>query len=123
MQESISIELSQQSLDAIRTGRYHHILFLELQANLNKISDLLSAYYFRSRGSINQPEIRSDSLLISPEGKGQFVVHYIIGLFNACADLDLSESDKMTIQMNVDMNTGKTTLTGEYFYEREPDEL
>ncbi|TZF84102.1 hypothetical protein FW774_11725 [Pedobacter sp. BS3] len=94
-----------------------------LSANLDKLSELLMAYHFSSRERVSGITIDKSSLYIDGQGRGSFIVHYTIGLFNACADLDYTDDAKMTVEFAVNPESGEVALTGEYIPEREPDEF
>lgn len=123
MQEKTTLILSQPTLQAIRSGQgAHTALYAELQQQQGKLESLLTGYHFTSRERVFNLAVEQDSVKINANGTGNFVVHYSIGMFNACADLDHTGQTRMTVSVAVtNFDTGDTTLTGEYIPEREPD--
>lgn len=124
MQEKITITISEECLQAIRKQTNAGTrLYEEMLRQKEKIHSLLTGYYFISRRSVSDIGISEDSVIIGSNGRGSFEVTYTLGIFNACADLSFSDTEKMKINIDADPETGETVLTGEYVPEREPDEL
>lgn len=122
MQETIIIPLSKEILFA-NPGQQKSSLYQELLSQQDKIKELLVAYHFSSRERVYDVLINEDSLSVDASGKGSFIVTYMTGLFNACADVDYNQKAEMKISLKVDPETDTVLLTGEYIPEREPDEL
>jgi hypothetical protein len=121
MQEHVTLALSPgfQALSATADSVYE-----ELSSGISKVQELISAYYFNSRGSISGVSVDKPSLTYRPEtGEGTFLVRYTVGLFNACADLRFDDQDKMTVGFKIAADSLSARLTGEYIPEREPDEF
>jgi hypothetical protein len=125
MQESTIINLSADCVGLIKSNsdRRTETLFNELEMNIEQIKALLVGYYFASRQRVFDVQIDKGSLFIDPKGVGSFLVRYMLGMFNACADLDFTDKEKMRIEITINDQSGQAVLKGEYFPEREADEL
>lgn len=124
MQEQTRFSLSDTALAALRSrNAIKETLWAEFKANIKVVEDLLVGYHFRERGSVNDLVIEENSLLTDRDGNGYFIATYVLGMFNACADLDLSDTARMKIDFKTDLEGAEVLLTGEYFPEREPDEF
>lgn len=123
MQENIALKISAVGLAGIKVqaAEIESILLNELLSNKAEIEDLIISYYFKSRGRIF--DLRILKPVIDKHNKGYFYVYYNVGHFNACADIDTHEAEKMKIDIDVNLEKGALFLTGEYFPEREPDEF
>ncbi|MBE7174972.1 MAG: hypothetical protein INR69_01120 [Mucilaginibacter polytrichastri] len=115
----LSAEFLQQSAGTAATEG----ITRELERHNKALHDLLSGYYFMERKRVMDVQIDTGSVALDGDGKGSFQVTYTLGLFNACADIDHQEKAQMTIRIDADFTHKKAVLTGEYFPEREPDEL
>lgn len=124
MQEQTRFSLSDTALAALRNrNAIKETLWAEFNENIKVVEDLLVGYHFRERGSVNDLVIEENSLLTDRDGNGYFIATYVLGMFNACADLDLSDKARMKIDFKTDLAAAEVLLTGEYFPEREPDEF
>jgi hypothetical protein len=121
MQEQIKFKLSDNILKAevLDTATLNK----ELQHQLKAVEALLVGYHFKSRGRVFGLAINPESVQLLSQSIAKFTVHYSIGQFNACADVDYSERSTMEVLLDIDVEAGHGILTGEYFPEREPDEL
>ena len=122
MQETITISLSKDIL-AANPGQQKKRLYQQLLSQQDKIKELLVAYHFSSRERVYDVLINEDSLSADASGEGSFIVTYMTGLFNACADVDYNQKAEMKISIKIDPATDTALLTGEYIPEREPDEF
>ena len=123
MQYHQTIDLSADGVSAIKcddTERLNNIV-VELERHINDISSLLARYHWDEKGVVNAVKIDPDLLQISQSGKGRFTVKYAINIRYGCSDIDIDLNNKMLIDINTDLETGITVLTGEYIPEREPD--
>jgi len=123
MQEKIILKISAGAIEELlsESAEKESIILNELLANKKMIEDMLQSYYFKSRGRIYDVKIEKPTLT---EGfNGSFKANYSIGHFNACADVDSHEEEKMLINLSIDTKRAEGVLTGEYFPEREPDEF
>ena len=123
MQEKIILKISAIGIKGLLTeaAEKESIILNELLSNKKKIEDMLQSYYFKSRGRIFGVKIEKPAL---KDGfNGVFKVSYSIGHFNACADVDSHEEEKMLITFSIDIEKAEAILIGEYFPEREPDEI
>jgi hypothetical protein len=124
MQESISFPLSPDTSGAMDNGiNLKESFYNELLLHKEVVADLVRGYYFTERKSVSALEIDADSVMVDQEGRGSFMAHFILGMFNACADLDYNDKSGMLIEFAADPDNATMTLTGEYFPEREPDDL
>ena len=123
MQEKTQFKISSIAVTGIKmqAAEKESIVLNELLNHRAVIEDLLVGYYFKSRGRIYN--VRINKPVLDEDCNGFFSVKYTIGHFNACADLDTNEEESMKIQIKADLETGVAELTGEFFPEREPDEL
>jgi hypothetical protein len=123
MQEKITVALPKGLLEIeANHAEDQQVLHQYLLANSQLLEPLLTSYYFTERKRVSDLRIDDASFSLQ-SGKGSFTVNYTLGLFNACADLDYNEQEKMKIEIVLDMEVGEALLTGEYFPEREPDEF
>jgi|GEM_PF-822893 len=124
MQETTKFAMSPQAIEAIQDGADKNVILAQTLTNeIKHVEDLLMGYHFRERGSVDHLELDTSSMMVDDEGRGSFMARYILGLYNACADLDLSDKAKMQIDFEADFKNGMITLTGEFFPEREPDDI
>jgi len=123
MQERAQFEISALVIESLKAGLVgaDDTLLNELLSNQKQVEDLLISYHFRSRGRVYN--VRIDKPVLNDDGSGFFNVRYSIGHFNACADVDTSEDERMKIQFEVNLQTGILFLVGEFIPEREPDEF
>lgn len=120
MQEKITFHLSQQ----FQAGsNFSESLKNELLKYVQAIENLLISYHFVSRGRVLDVVLDEKSFILKGSSGGNFKVDYVVGQFNACADLDFTEKASMKIDFSVDIAKNEITLTGEYIPERGPDEL
>jgi len=124
MQETTKFAMSPQAMEAIEDGADRKVILAQtLENEIKHVEDLLMGYHFRERGSVDHLELDTTNMTVDEQGKGSFTARYILGMYNACADLDLSDKAKMEIDFEVDFENGMITLTGEFFPEREPDDI
>lgn len=124
MQETTKFAMSPQAMEAIEDGADRKVILAQtLENEIKHVEDLLMGYHFRERGSVDHLELDTTNMTVDEQGKGSFTARYILGMYNACADLDLSDKAKMEIDFEVDFKNGMITLTGEFFPEREPDDI
>ncbi|MGV3705154.1 MAG: hypothetical protein ACO1NU_07215 [Arcticibacter sp.] len=124
MQETTKFAMSPQAMEAIENGADRKVILAQtLENEIKHVEDLLMGYHFRERGSVDHLELDTTNMTVDEQGKGSFTARYILGMYNACADLDLSDKAKMEIDFEVDFENGMITLTGEFFPEREPDDI
>ncbi len=93
-----------------------------LNANLYDIHDMLFSYHYAKRERVYDIIIEKSDIIYS-EGKGYFTVKYMIGFFNACADLNFNDKEKMKITYNIDFVKDEIVLKGEYIPEEEQHEI
>lgn len=94
---------------------YLYQLFTE---NTKEIHDLLFSYHFAKRESVY--DIFIDKNLINYNNlKGDFLVSYMIGISNACADISYNAAEKMKIDFFVDEQNNVLLLRGEDIPEQE----
>jgi len=124
MQEKIAIKISPVGLHAlmVKAAERESIILNELLVNKKKIEDMLMSYYFKSRGRVYDVRIEKP-ILIKDSFEGFFNLTYSVGHFNACADVDTHEDEKMVVTLNLNLKNAEAILIGEYFQEREPDEF
>jgi hypothetical protein len=123
MQEKIILKISAGAIKELlsEVPEKELIILNELVVNKKMVEDMLQSYYFKSRGRIFGVKIEKPAL---KDGfYGIFKVSYSIGHFNACADVDSHEEEKMLITFSIDTEKAEAILIGEYFPEREPDEI
>jgi hypothetical protein len=121
MQETVKIPLSKEIPGD--PGQLKSMLYQDLLSQSDKIKELLVAYHFMSRERVYDVRINEGSLSVDSDGLGSFIVNYMTGLFNACADVDYNQREEMKIMVKADPAAHTALLTGEYIPEREPDEL
>ena len=122
MQESLTVQFSPSVIQEVLNGSVHALL-IELEKSKEKIIELLVGYHFSERQRVFDVQILETSPVLDGQGRGSFVISYMLGLFNACADLDHSSAAKMKIEICINPESGEAVLTGEYFPERGPDEF
>ncbi len=124
MQEKTTLKVEQEILGAIANGNPEAIKVLNMyfKNNLKSIQDLLFNYHYEKRERIYDLKIDENSIVIDNH-YGSFKVIYMIGFFNACADLDYNAPEKMKIDFIIDEKNSEIILTGEYWPERGQDEI
>jgi len=90
--------------------------------NIKRIEELLVRYHYSRREKVLNVSIDQDKIFVDQKGMGSFTVSYVIGLFNACADLDFNDKAAMKIGFRIQPDSHEIILTGENIPEREPDE-
>lgn len=125
MQEIIQIQLVDKTLQAIQADSEYKTEYIieELQQHEKAIDNMLVSYYFAERKRVYDVVINIPSIQMNSLGHGKFRVNYMLGMFNACADIDASDVSQMDILMDVDFTKRSMILTGEDIPEREPDGL
>lgn len=87
------------------------------------IREMLESYHFAKRERIESLQI-DPAFMVSPDGSMvTFAAYYQIGMFNACADLNHTASEKMQFTLQYDKAGELFILTGENWPERGPDEF
>jgi hypothetical protein len=120
MQAQIHFTLSETGSVRLREGTpLRAVLEDELSRRPNALEPLLMSYHFSKRERVF--DLSVDPLSFDERS---FIVKYNTGLFNACADVDHTDSTRMRITYKF-LAAGSSTilLEGEYIPEREPDEL
>lgn len=98
------------------------ILKYFLEQNMYDIHDLLFSYHYAKRESVY--DINIDEKHISyNNNKGFFIVNYMIGISNACADLNFNDTAKMKIRFAIDFKKDTVLLTGECIPDEEQHEI
>lgn len=105
------------------TAINHDFVNALIRQNQKAVEALLTSYHFKSRGRVFGLAINPESVQMLSQSMAKFIVHYSIGQFNACADVDYSERAAMEVLLDFDLQAGQGILTGEYIPEREPDEF
>jgi len=90
--------------------------------SLYDIHDMLFSYHYAKRERVYDISIEESDIFYS-EGKGYFAVKYMIGFFNACADLDFNDKEKMKITYHIDFIKDEVVLRGEYIPDEEQHEI
>lgn len=121
MQEQIKLLLSKEFLNESSLDKT--ILIKEINLNIEKITELLISYHYKTRGRVFDVSINKSSVEMINSQMGKFSVHYAIGQFNACADVDFTERASMEMLIDVDPEKLEAIVTGEYIPERDPDEF
>lgn len=125
MQEIIRIQLFDKTLQAILADHPDKVKLIadELDQHEKAIENMMVSYYFLDRKRVYDVTIDKTTVEINRDGNGHFRINYMLGLFNACADVDASDLTYMDILMAVDFEKRNMILTGEDIPEREPDGL
>ncbi|RYD93045.1 MAG: hypothetical protein EOP54_19830 [Sphingobacteriales bacterium] len=125
MQESVSIILSQNTIQAIAGSSDDRLTMLcaGLQNHKYTLASMLTSYHWDERGIVYGLEIDEKSISIDKYGQGSFIVKYGINIHYGCSDKDIELDKHMIVTINTDLNAATTTLTGENVIEREPDDF
>ena len=123
MQFHQTITLSASSLAAIISNDADRLSNIAnvLESHSADISSLLTSYHWSEKAMVHTLKINRESVEIDQFGKGRFTVNYGTNIHYGCSDTDIELENKMTININADIETGEAILTGEYIPEREPD--
>jgi hypothetical protein len=123
MQENARIKIDEELLNSLgRNEVAKNMLTKFFEENLKAIHDLLFNYHYEKRERVYELRIEENSLVFEGN-KGSFRVLYMIGFFNACADLDYNAPEKMKIDFSIHKEPKEILLTGEYWPERGQDEI
>jgi hypothetical protein len=121
MQELRNISVSDKEKKELLGERNLKRLLIFLKSKEAIIHDLIFSYHYHKKERVYDLELKENQIHYQTADSGYFMVHYQIGFFNACADLDYHAPEKMKIDFNfVNHNL---QLKGEYLPEREPDEI
>jgi hypothetical protein len=121
MQEQIQFKLSDEFLKESAADEIS--VLKELQENIQSIEALLQSYHFKARGRVFDIVIKDDSLTLLSNTMAKLQVTYLVGQFNACADLDFNERAGMEMLVDIERESSQAIVTGEFIPEREPDEI
>ena len=123
MQENARIKIDEELLNSLGSNEVtENILTKYFEENLKAIQDLLFNYHYDKRERVYELSLEENSLVFEGN-KGSFRVLYMIGFFNACADLDYNAPEKMKIDFSINRDIKEIILTGEYWPERGQDEI
>jgi hypothetical protein len=121
MQEQIQFKLSDEFLKQSIADEISVIK--ELKENIKSIESLLQSYHFKARGRVFNVVIKDVSLALLSNTMAKLLITYMVGQFNACADLDFNERASMEVLVDIDRESSQAIVTGEFIPEREPDEI
>jgi hypothetical protein len=121
MQELRNIRVSEEEKNKWLGGQHKEEFFLFLKNKETLIHDLIFSYHYHKKERVYDLVLQENQIFYQTANSGYFIVHYQIGFFNACADLDHHAPEKMKIDFNFTDTT--LQLKGEYIPEREPDEI
>lgn len=124
MQEETRLKIDPQILKEIKSDETHATSKLKtlFELHFKEIQDLLFNYHYDKRERVYDLNIEDDSVDFDGN-KGSFKILYMIGFFNACADLDYNAPEKMRINFSIDSEIAEIYLIGEYWTERGQDEI
>ncbi|WP_304064377.1 hypothetical protein [Pedobacter glucosidilyticus] len=121
MQETRNISLSEEEKSKLIGEKHQEQLFLFLKNQETLLHDLIFSYHYHKKERVYDLVLQENQIYYQTAESGYFIVHYQIGFFNACADLDYHAPEKMKIDFN--FNHQSLQLKGEYVPEREADEI
>jgi hypothetical protein len=118
MQETRTLNLFRDTLDAIQTDNDDRLDLLqdELENN-DDLESMLGSYH-----DSGQVTYTVDDLEVDEDGCGYLEVGYTAHKYSGCRDMDLDEEGEMRILINIDFSTGRMTVIGEKWPDRDPDE-
>lgn len=121
MQELRNISVSEEEIFKLIGEKHKGELCVFLKNQETLIHDLIFSYHYHKKERVYDLVLQENQIFYQTADSGYFIVHYQIGFFNACADLDYHAPEKMKIDFNFTDTT--LQLKGEYIPEREPDEI
>ncbi len=98
-------------------------IYKELQLNVKSVESLLQSYHYSARGRVFDVIVNEKSVELLSQAMAKVLITYLVGQFNACADLDFNERASMEMLIDIDKESSEAILTGEFIPEREPDEI
>ncbi len=123
MIEQTSIELSETRIHAIRNIQEakNELLVEELINNTTAIENMISGYYYESRGKVYGLNLKKDSIVFEDNLRGYLTLDYSINYFMGCQDLTYDDKNNMRIDFEINIPEKVIKLSGENIREREPD--
>ena len=116
MQEKWKIKLDQPiSNDEI--GKKLPVL---LEKHAKDLGIFLS-YYYRKQGAVVEDVKLMGEIITHPKSTGSFLLDFSLVFFNACLSIHETEREKMAVQYGLEGED--LILTGEYWPERDSEEL
>lgn len=95
----------------------------EILAKGEKELGIFLSHYFKKQGAIAEKVRLKGKIDFTGHLSGMFVLDFDLIYFNACLNIHEKERDSMKIDFVIDPSSNELTLKGEYWPEREADEL
>jgi len=122
MQIEKSLKFKKTFSEGTATKEVKKLFHQFLKNSLYDIHDLLFNYHYAKRERVYDITVEESDIFYS-NGHGYFTVKYMIGFFNACADLDFNDEEQMRITYYIDFVQDEVVLKGEYIPEEEQHEI
>lgn len=122
MLECLYLPVKKQDIEKLKAFSRTATVYNILGANIKQIQSLLFAYHYHLRERVFDVRIDKRSITFSDK-KIKFNALYKIETSNTCADIDYTDNAKMTIDMVVNPEKYTALLTGEYWPERDQNEI
>lgn len=122
MLECYNLPVKQQDIEELDANYKTATIFNILEENIKQIQSLIFAYHYHLRERVFDVKIDEKSITFNNK-KIKFNALYKIGISNTCADLDYTDNSKMTIDMVIDPDKFTALLIGEYWPERDQNEI
>lgn len=122
MQVEKSLKFNKTFSEGTTAEEAKKLLCQFLNNSLYDIHDMLFSYHYAKRERVYDIAIEESDILHSGE-KGYFTVKYMIGFFNACADLDFNDKESMKVSYFIDFMKDEIVLRGEYIPDDEQYEI
>lgn len=124
MIEQVEIALSKKAIDALENVQEirKELLLSDLENNVTSITQMLSNYYFESRGRVFDLKIEENSIFFEDQLTGHLKIHFSLNYFMGCQDLTYDDKGSMKIQFKVNPQDKIIKLIGEDIRERDPDQ-
>lgn len=95
----------------------------EILANSQKELDTFISYYFKKEGAVAEKVKIKGGIDFINNTEGTLVLDFDLIFFNACLNIHEKERDTMKINFIIDQSKKELNLKGEYWPEREIDDI
>lgn len=108
MRHSVTISIEKNNITSS--------VFIEIiEQNQRKVHDLLTAYHYEEKGSVERFQIQEDTLHFTTEFVGSFKVAYLCQYYYACANQTNDFDKEMLVDFTIDGS--ELTLIGHELWE------
>jgi hypothetical protein len=121
----VTIDLSSNFIDFIEEvnnlGEFSKCVIDEIDTE--DLEEHIGEYsrFYDDRALLENPELKNFEMTSLTNGTGE--VYFEVICFFGCSDLDRHDIDYISVDISIDKENSRLTITGQEMFEREPDGL